>query len=104
MVTDQYRTPTFVHDLAKGIILMIEKNATGVYHLSGEEKMTPYEMALKTAEFFRLDASLISKSTSADIKQPAERPALTGFDISKAKKDLGYKPTPFKEGLRELFT
>lgn len=104
MVTDQHRTPTFVHDLAKGIILMIEKNATGIYHLSGEERMTPYEMAIETARFFRLDELLVSKTTSSEIKQPAERPAVTGFNISKAKKDLGYRPTSFKDGLRELFT
>jgi dTDP-4-dehydrorhamnose reductase len=103
MVTDQLRTPTFVHDLAAGIILMIEKNAQGVYHLSGEEKMTPYEMAIETAEFFGLDRSLISESLSPDIKQPAVRPPRTGFDISKAKRDLGYQPTSFKEGLKEIF-
>lgn len=103
MVTDQLRTPTFVHDLAAGIILMIEKNAQGIYHLSGEEKMTPYEMAVETAEFFGLDKSLISESLSPDIKQPAVRPPRTGFDISKAKRDLGYRPTSFKEGLKKVF-
>ena len=104
MVTDQYRTPTFVHDLANGIVLMIEKNATGIYHLSGEEQMTPYEMAVATAKFFGLDQGLISTSLSPDIKQPALRPPRTGFDISKAKKELGYKPTSFIDGLREIFT
>jgi dTDP-4-dehydrorhamnose reductase len=103
MVTDQLRTPTFVYDLAAGIILMIEKNAGGIYHLSGDEKMTPYEMAIETAKFFGLDQGLISVSSSADIKQPAMRPPRTGFDISKAKKDLGYQPTSFKEGLKKIF-
>jgi dTDP-4-dehydrorhamnose reductase len=103
MVTDQLRTPTFVHDLAAGIILMIEKNAEGVYHLSGDEKMTPYEMAIETAQFFGLDKGLISESLSPDIKQPAMRPPRTGFDISKAKRDLGYQPTSFKEGLKKIF-
>lgn len=103
MVTDQFRTPTFVHDLSKGIALMIEKNVSGIYHLSGEEQMTPYEMAIETARFFGLNENLISKSLSPDIKQPAVRPPRTGFNITKAKKELGYAPNSFREGLKKIF-
>lgn len=103
MVTDQVRTPTFVDDLARAIVLMIEKNATGIYHISGDEQMTPYEVAMSTARFLNLDEKLISTAVSDDIKQPAMRPPKTGFDISKAKKDLGYKPTPFRDGLKSVF-
>jgi dTDP-4-dehydrorhamnose reductase len=103
MVTDHLRTPTFVHDLARGIILIIEKGGKGIYHLSGEQQMTPYEMAIETARFFGLNEGLIEKSLSPDIKQPALRPSRTGFDISKARKELGYKPVTFIEGLKELF-
>jgi dTDP-4-dehydrorhamnose reductase len=103
MVTDQVRTPTFVDDLAAGIILIIEKNGRGIYHLSGEEQMTPYDIAVKTAKFLGLNESLISKSSSADIQQPAIRPAKTGFIITRAKKELGYKPKSFEEGLKVLF-
>lgn len=103
MVTDQIRTPTFVDDLAAGIILIIEKNGKGIYHLSGDEEMTPHDIAIQTAKYFGLDEGLISKSSSDEIKQPAVRPAKTGFNISKAKKELGYKPRSFKEGIKVLF-
>ena len=71
--------------------------------MSGEEEMTPYDIAMETAKYFGLNEGLIAKSTSEEIKQPAVRPPKTGFDISKAKKELGYKPKSFKEGLEELF-
>ena len=103
MVTDQVRTPTFVDDLARGIILIIEKNGKGIYHLSGEQEMTPYDIAVETAKYFGLSEDLISKASSNDIKQPAVRPAKTGFNISKAKKELGYQPKSFREGLDDLF-
>jgi dTDP-4-dehydrorhamnose reductase len=103
MVTDQLRTPTFVDDLARGIILIIEKNGMGIYHLSGEQAMTPYDIAIETAKYFGLNEGLIVKSSSDEIKQPAVRPPKTGFDISKAKRELGYKPTSFQDGLRKLF-
>jgi dTDP-4-dehydrorhamnose reductase len=100
MFNDQVRTPTYIGDLAEGIITMIKKNAVGIFHICGEEVFTPYEMAIATAEFLQMDTSLIKKVNAADFTQPAKRPAKTGLKIDKAKKELGYKPVSFKEGLR----
>ena len=101
---DQVRTPTYVNDLAGAIVKIIEKKATGVFHISGEDVMTPYDMAVAVAEFLQLDISLISKVEEKDLQQPARRPIKTGFDISKAKTELGFKPVKFKEGLQKTFS
>jgi len=103
VVSDQWRTPTYVKDLARGIALVIEKNATGTFHISGSEGMTPYDIALQTAASCGLDAALIEKTDANRFSQPAKRPPKTGFDISKARNVLGYVPTPFKDALREIF-
>jgi dTDP-4-dehydrorhamnose reductase len=103
VVNDQLRTPTYVEDLADGIISIVEKKATGIYHLSGEDMLTPYEMACKAADFLRLNKSLMRKVTSVDFSQPAKRPLRTGFNISKAKNILGFQPISFDEGLRRTF-
>jgi dTDP-4-dehydrorhamnose reductase len=100
MFNDQVRTPTYIEDLAEGIITMIKKNAVGIFHICGEKVFTPYEMAIATAEFLQMDTSLIKKVNAADFTQPAKRPAKTGLKIDKAKRELGYKPVGFKEGLR----
>jgi len=103
VVDDHVRTPTYVEDLAGGIIAIIQKKAKGIYHLSGEEAFTPYQMAIKTAELLGLNKSLINKVTAKDFSQPAKRPPKTGFVIDKAKKDLGYKPLSFETGLKKTF-
>ena len=103
VVADQVRTPTYVKDLARGIALIIEKKAAGIYHLSGRDVLSPYEMACRTADYLRLDKSLIKKVTTADFSQPARRPLKTGFNIDKAKKELGYSPVSFGEGLIKTF-
>ena len=97
---DQVRTPTYAEDLANGIAAMIEKKAIGIYNICGVEIYTPYEMAIATAEFLQLDKLLIKKITAKDFVQAAKRPLITGLTIEKAKKDLGYQPVSFKEGLR----
>lgn len=100
VVNDQWRTPTLVEDLAIGCKLIIDKKASGIYHIAGNDYLTPYNIALKTALFFDLDESLISPTNAAEFKEVAMRPLKTGFDISKAKRDLGYDPVTLERGLK----
>ena len=102
VVNDQWRTPTLAEDLAMGCYLAAIKKANGIFHVSGEEMMTPFDIAIKTAKFFKLDKSLINPTDSSKFKQPAVRPLKTGFDISKARKELGYTPHSFIDGLAIL--
>jgi dTDP-4-dehydrorhamnose reductase len=102
VVTDQLRTPTYVEDLAKGILLIIEKKAEGIFHISGKDWLTPYDIAIKTAELFKLDKTLIEKTDTANFKQPGRRPLKTGFVIEKARKELGYEPMSFDEALKKF--
>ena len=62
--------------------------------------MTPYEMALKVAETYGLDASLITEVDASTFSQPGKRPPKTGFVIDKAKEKLDFQPTSFEEGLK----
>ncbi len=103
VVSDQWRTPTFVEDLARGIVLAIEKEAKGLYHISGEEMLSPYDMAMAAADYLNLDKTLIEKVDASIFTQPAKRPAKTGFMIDKAKAELDFKPLSFKEGLKKMF-
>lgn len=102
VVSDQWRTPTYVEDLAKGILLAIENKAKGIYHISGEALLTPYDMAMATAEYLALDKNLIEKVNASIFVQAAKRPAKTGFIIDKAKNELGFRPLSFKEGLKKM--
>ncbi len=102
VVSDQWRTPTYIEDLAKGILLIADKKATGLFHISGKDFLSPYDMAMATAEYLHLDASLIEKVDASVFTQPAKRPATTGFVIEKAKKELGYEPLSFREGLQKM--
>ena len=102
VVNDQWRTPTLAEDLAMGCYLAASKKVSGIYHISGEEMMTPFDIANQTAEFFKLDKSLIKPADSSTFKQPAMRPPKTGFIITKAKQELGYQPHTFQQGLALL--
>lgn len=100
VVNDQWRTPTLAEDLAMGCYLAATKKAKGIYNISGKDFMSPFDIAVQTAKFFNLDPSLINSTDSNQFKQPARRPLKTGFIIDKAKKELGYEPHSFLEGLK----
>ncbi|MFN3315294.1 MAG: SDR family oxidoreductase [Raineya sp.] len=102
VVDDQWRTPTLAEDLAMGVYLIAKKKAKGIFNISGKDLLTPYQMALATADFFGLDKSLIQRADSNTFSQPAKRPPKTGFIIEKARKILGYEPHSFQEGLAIL--
>lgn len=103
VVNDQLRTPTYVEDLAGAIVSIIKKNASGTWHIAGGDWLTPYQVACQAADYLQLNKDLLIKVTEADFTQPAKRPAKTGFNISKAKKELGYSPISFAEGLIKTF-
>ena len=103
VVDDQVRTPTYVEDLADGIILILEKKSKGIFHIAGKDTLTPYQIARQTAEFLKLNSKLIEKSDASNFTQAALRPPTTGFKIDKAKKELSYQPHSFNEILKEVF-
>jgi dTDP-4-dehydrorhamnose reductase len=99
VVNDQWRTPTLAEDLAQGCWLLAQQSAQGIFHLSGRELLTPYQMAQQVAVHFGLDATLLEVVDSRVFTQAARRPPRTGFRIDKAERELGYQPHTFAEGL-----
>jgi len=102
VVNDQWRTPTLAEDLAMGCYLAAKKKAQGIFNISGKDYLSVYRIAIRTAEFFKLNKFLIKETDSYQFTQPARRPPKTGFIIEKARKELGYEPHSFEEGLSVL--
>jgi dTDP-4-dehydrorhamnose reductase len=99
VVNDQWRTPTLAEDLAQGCWLLAQRAALGIFHLSGRELLTPYQMAQQVAIQFELNAGLLEAVNSETFTQTARRPPRTGFRIDKAERELGYQPHTFAQGL-----
>lgn len=102
IVDDQFRAPTWADDLAWACLRICTLNKTGIYHISGPETMSIYELVCRIARHFGLSHDKVKRSKSADLKQPAQRPPHTGFDLTKAKMELGYAPRTIEQTLDEL--
>jgi dTDP-4-dehydrorhamnose reductase len=71
----------------------------GVFHISGPETMSIFEIVERVAKFFGLSTKTLVRTNSSALNQPAKRPPKTGFDLTKSRNELGYNPKTLEETL-----
>ena len=89
VVTDQVGNPTLADELAFAVLKVVQRDAKGLYHVSGFEAMSRFEFAGKIAQVFGYDKSVISPTTSDTLNQKAKRPMNSSFICLKAQTELG---------------
>lgn len=102
VVDDQFRSPTLAEDLAMGCYLAESQGKEGVFNISGKDQMNIYELVERVAARYNLSMDNVSRTSSEKLNQKAKRPRITGFDLSKARVELGYEPHSFEEGMALL--
>ena len=104
IVDDQFRAPTWADDLAKGCLAIVERKHFGIFHLSGPETYSILELVKKIAVYYKQSIQNITAVSSSTLSQKAKRPPKTGFDLTKARTLLDYKPITIEESLTLLET
>jgi dTDP-4-dehydrorhamnose reductase len=99
VVDDQIGTPTLVDDLARILITILENDMRGIYNIAGKECLSRYDFALKVADIFNLDSSLITRTTTKDLMQKAPRPVRSGLKTDKIRGEIGVNVNSICEGL-----
>jgi dTDP-4-dehydrorhamnose reductase len=99
IIDDQFRAPTWADDLAWACIRICELNKVGIYHISGPETMSIFEVVERVAKYFELSTKTLVRTDSSTLNQPAKRPPRTGFDLTKSKNELGYNPKTLEQTL-----
>ncbi|MBK7429270.1 MAG: dTDP-4-dehydrorhamnose reductase [Saprospiraceae bacterium] len=102
VVCDQFRTPTFVEELAAACLAASEMKVSGIFHISGKEFFSVYEFAQFIAGVFELPQELIHPVESSTINEMARRPYITGFETGKAERILHFLHIPLQDALMDL--
>lgn len=94
--SDGTQTSDFVYvkDVAKANILSIGKS--GVFNIGCGEETSIKTLAEKIVSLCNSNSDIMYSKTKSS------RPFRFAYDISKAKKELGFKPTPLESGLLEF--
>ncbi|MFH0864188.1 MAG: NAD(P)-dependent oxidoreductase [Candidatus Gottesmanbacteria bacterium] len=102
LVKDEIITPTFIDDIANALDFLINKKATGIYHVVGSSSHTPLEIAYSITRLFSLDKELISETTrDLYFSGRASRPFSLILKNDKLKK-LGITMSVFTDGLNKI--
>lgn len=86
---DQVSSPTYNEDLAARTLDLLERKATGVWHVAGPDVMDRFSFARLAAEAFGLDATLVKPVATSELYQPARRPLKAGLQIEKLNAAFG---------------
>ncbi len=98
-VADHIFTPTFIDDIAFALDNLITNNSQGIFHVVGNQSLTPYMAANLIADEFKLDKSKVSKTTRDKFfKDRALRPFQLRLKNDRITK-LGVRMKTFEEGL-----
>ena len=101
VVSDQFRSPTWVEDIAHAIESLLSDKYQGIYHICGGETMSVADIAYRVAKHFGLDTSLIQPVTTEEMNEATPRPLFSPMNTEKALKEFGYQPSRLEEGFKE---
>jgi len=101
VVSDIFNNHLYAGQAAEVVWQLIKKNKQNeIYNLAGAGCISRFDLALKVAEIFNLDRSLITPVRSDFFKNIAKRPKNTCFNTAKIERDLGIKPLNVAAGLK----
>ena len=83
--TDEFRTQVWAREALRGMLFLVEKELTGIYHLGSEERSSRYDFIVEIAEELGFETGLIKASQQADVNMPAKRPADVSLNSDKLK-------------------
>lgn len=99
---DQLFVPTFIDDIARALEVLIEQEASGIYHVVGDQALSPYESALTIARVFGIvDVHIEPTTFQKYFEGRAPRPFQAVLKHDKIAK-FGVHMSTFEEGLNAI--
>ncbi|RWU05395.1 dTDP-4-dehydrorhamnose reductase [Pseudodesulfovibrio sp. S3] len=100
VVNDQIGSPSYAPDIAENTIRLLEKDATGVYHLANSGETSWHGLANMAVNLAGMDC-MVSPVPSTEYPTRAERPAYSVLDLSKFTRTTGVTPRRWENALRQ---
>ena len=100
--SDQFSTPIYTGDIGRVILALLDRGATGLFHIGGGEKISRYDFAVKVAETFSLPQEKIRAVPFKHMERLAQRPRDSSLCSDKIESHLRIKLPSAKEGLQRL--
>ena len=100
VVTDQVGCPTSTSSLARALLDLAARGASGVVHYQDREPVSWYAFAVEIARLWSGGVEVVPV-TSAEFPRPARRPAYSVLDVGRFETIAGRRVEPWERGLVE---
>lgn len=101
--TDVFNSATYLGNFADMLSRVLELGKTDIYHVAGRERINRFEFALKIADTFKCDLSLVKPLELGEQRRQFDsRPFDLSLDVSHSEKLLGMKFFDIKQGLQAI--
>lgn len=103
-VDDRWAHPTFVDDLADVVRRLVVARAAGLFHVTNQRAVTPFELAREVLAAAGLDAGRVEPISAADesVTRPAARPRNSVLDNAALRLQGWPLPADHQEPLERL--
>lgn len=98
---DQMRTPADPESVAAGCARILERDAAGIYHLAGAERISRHELGRRVASLRGLDPGPIRATTHEERPPQAPRPKDACLDTARTQAALDWTHRPLDAAIRE---
>ncbi len=99
---DHFNSPTLAENLAANILRAVKDDLRGTLHLSGSERISRFDFAVRIARWFGMDSDLIKPLSMSEIKSwVAKRPRDSSLSVGKAEA-IGLKSVGVADALESL--
>lgn len=103
VVNDQFCTPSWTRDVARGIAKLLDADVQGVFHLTNAGDTTWFELATEIFRLARLDVAVIPIS-SAEYPMKVRRPRYSVLNCSRFRQVTGESLPDWRDALQEFLS
>ena len=100
---DQYTSPSYVPNISKMMIEVINKKITGIIHLADSTRISRYDFAVLISKKMNISQEFFEPIKIDQMNWKAQRPMDSSLDTSKANKMLKNKPQKLEKSIELLF-
>lgn len=90
LFSDAYFTPILMELLINAVHELVDIDTSGIFHISGDERVSKYDFGLRIAQTFNLDAGLIKPTLLAERRDLTPRPLDLSLDNLKLRTAMGH--------------
>jgi dTDP-4-dehydrorhamnose reductase len=99
---DSHFTPIHLDALASTIVEMVDRDAGGIYHIAGRDRISKYDFAMRLCRKLNLPADLVRRAKIDEARLKARRPHDLSLSTDKISAFLGRAMPSIDEGIAAL--